>query len=129
MVSHSLEHYKCASTAGRLEKGVAAFPEEIPRRLIKLFTYSGETVLDPFLGSGTTMKVAKELHRNCWGYEIDLGLKPIMFRKIGLRQTRLTDESKTVELIEGCDAKRLRPSLQKRVKRQRSVARKKTLKL
>ena len=48
----------------RLEKGIAAFPEEIPRRLIKLFSFAGETVLDPFLGSGTTMKVAQELGRN-----------------------------------------------------------------
>jgi len=108
---------------GRLEEGVAAFPEEIPRRLIRLFTYAGETVLDPFLGSGTTMKAAKEQHRNCWGYEIDLELKPIILEKIGLRQTRLTEESKTVEVIERCDAKRLRAFLQKKVRRQKSVAR------
>ncbi len=40
----------------RLEKGIAAFPDEIPFRLIKLFSYDGETVLDPFMGSGTTLK-------------------------------------------------------------------------
>ncbi|MEM2699051.1 MAG: site-specific DNA-methyltransferase [Ignisphaera sp.] len=68
---------------GRVEEGVAAFPEEIPRRLIRLFTYKGETVLDPFLGSGTTMKVAKELGRNSYGYEIMTELKPIILRKIG----------------------------------------------
>src|SRR5947199_7948062 len=67
----------------RLEKGVAAFPEEIPKRLIKLFSFHGETVLDPFLGSGTTMKVAQELGRNSWGYEIDRGLKKIIKRKMG----------------------------------------------
>lgn len=53
-----------------LEKGIAAFPEEIPRRLITLFSYKGEVVLDPFLGSGTTMKVARELGRNSIGVEI-----------------------------------------------------------
>ena len=62
----------------RLEKGIAAFPEEIPKRLIKLFSFHGETVLDPFLGSGTTMRVAQELGRNSWGYEIDRGLKKII---------------------------------------------------
>ncbi len=108
---------------GRLEEGVAAFPEEIPRRLIRLFTYAGETVLDPFLGSGTTMKVAKEQRRNCWGYEIDSELKPVIMEKIGLRQTRLTGENKAVEVIERSDAKRLRALLQTRVRRQRSVAR------
>lgn len=66
----------------RLEKGIAAFPEEIPKRLIKLFSFHGETVLDPFLGSGTTMKVAQELGRNSWGYEIDRRLKQIIVRKL-----------------------------------------------
>ena len=67
----------------RLEKGIAAFPEEIPRRLIKLFSFRGETVLDPFLGSGTTMKVSQELGRNSWGYEIDRALKKIIAKKLG----------------------------------------------
>src|SRR5438094_4007134 len=66
----------------RLEKGIAAFPEEIPKRLIKLFSFFGETVLDPFLGSGTTMRVAQELGRNSWGYEIDQGLKKIIKEKL-----------------------------------------------
>jgi DNA modification methylase len=66
----------------RLEKGIAAFPEEIPKRLIKLFSFHSETVLDPFLGSGTTMKVAQELGRNSWGYEIDRGLKKIIAQKL-----------------------------------------------
>lgn len=66
----------------RLEKGIAAFPEEIPRRLIRLYSFHGETVLDPFLGSGTTMKVAHELGRNSWGYEIDASLKKIIRRKL-----------------------------------------------
>jgi site-specific DNA-methyltransferase (adenine-specific) len=69
----------------RLEKGIAAFPEEIPKRLIKLFSFHGETILDPFLGSGTTMKVAQELGRNSWGYEIDRGLKKIIQQKLGAK--------------------------------------------
>ncbi len=68
----------------RLEKGIAAFPEEIPRRLVKLYSYFGETVLDPFLGSGTTAKVARELGRNSWGFEINQGLKPVIEKKIAL---------------------------------------------
>lgn len=46
-----------------MERRAAAFPEEIPRRLIKMFSIIGDTVLDPFLGTGTTTKVAKELEK------------------------------------------------------------------
>jgi len=52
-----------------LERRVAAFPEEIPRRLIRMFSILGDTVLDPFLGSGTTLKVAMGLDRKFVGYE------------------------------------------------------------
>jgi len=69
----------------RIEKNVAAFPDELPYRLIKLFSFVGETVLDPFLGSGTTTKVAKELGRNSIGYEIDEHLIPIIKAKVSQR--------------------------------------------
>jgi site-specific DNA-methyltransferase (adenine-specific) len=52
-------------------KHPAMFPEELPRRLIKMFSFPQETVLDPFAGSGTTAKVAKELGRNSISYEIN----------------------------------------------------------
>jgi len=110
---------------GRLEEGIAAFPPEIPRRLIKLFTFVGETVLDPFLGSGTTMKVAKELHRNSYGYEIDLELKDVILKKVGFSQVTLTNPAvDKVEIIERADARKLRTFLLERVGNQRSVAKK-----
>ncbi|MEM0203011.1 MAG: DNA methyltransferase [Archaeoglobaceae archaeon] len=62
----------------------AMFPEELPRRLIKMFSFPGETVLDPFLGSGTTVKVAVELERNGMGYEIQPAFLPIIKQKMGL---------------------------------------------
>ncbi len=49
----------------------APFPEELPRRLIKLYSFKGDKVLDPFVGSGTTIKVAKTLGRIGLGYEIN----------------------------------------------------------
>jgi DNA modification methylase len=112
----------------RPEEGIAAFPEEIPRRLIKLFTYVGETVLDPFLGSGTTAKVARELGRNSWGYEIDLELKRVILRKIGFEQEPPHGGKEAIEVTERRDSKKLRTSLQRRVSRQRSVTRKSTVK-
>ena len=74
----------------RLEKGVAAFPDEIARRLITLYSFAGETVLDPFLGSGTTLKVAKELGRNGLGYEIDRKLSKIIKRKLSAKSNDVT---------------------------------------
>ncbi|MCD6476654.1 MAG: site-specific DNA-methyltransferase [Candidatus Aenigmarchaeota archaeon] len=99
----------------RLEKGIAAFPEEIPRRLIKLFSFKGETVLDPFLGSGTTLKVANELGRNGIGYEIDAELLKVIKEKLGINQTKLV-KTPSYEIIMRDDKKYLRTTLQNRVK-------------
>lgn len=49
----------------------APFPEELPRRLIKLYSYPNDLVLDPFLGSGTTLTVASKLGRRGVGVEIN----------------------------------------------------------
>ena len=49
----------------------APFPKELPHRLIKLYSFYGDTVLDPFMGTGTTAEAALELGRNCIGYEIN----------------------------------------------------------
>jgi len=107
-------------TKGRLEEGIAAFPDEIARRLVKLFTFVGENVLDPFAGSGTTLKVAKKLRRNSFGYEIDLELRPIIAEKLGYNQTTLSGDQ--VEFLERKDARHLRTNLQRIVKQKESVA-------
>ncbi len=78
------------------------FPEEIPYRLIQLYSYPGELVLDPFVGSGQTPKVAKALGREYVGYDViekyvalaearlaePLAIRPqqliVLFEKIGL---------------------------------------------
>jgi site-specific DNA-methyltransferase (adenine-specific) len=84
-----------------LEKNIAAFPEELPYRAIKLFSYVGETVLDPFVGSGTTMKIARKLNRNSIGIEIKRSLLPIIKEKTGFNgQKTLEDNEDTFEIIE-----------------------------
>ena len=67
----------------------AMFPEELPKRLIKMYTFVGDTVLDPFLGSGTTVKAALNLHRNAIGYEINEKFLEIIKEKLGLKQSLL----------------------------------------
>jgi DNA modification methylase len=105
----------------RLENGIAAFPEEIPNRLIKLFSYVGETVLDPFMGSGTTNKVAAMLKRDSVGYEIDLELLEVIEEKMGLKQGSLFEKDYDVEIIIRNDARHLRTQLQNKVSNQKSV--------
>ena len=61
---------------------IAMFPEELPKRLIKMFSFAGETVFDPFVGSGTTSLAAKRLGRNSIGYEINRDFAPIIKEKL-----------------------------------------------
>jgi len=67
----------------------AMFPEELPKRLIKMFSAVGETVLDPFAGSGTTIKAALQLGRNAIGYEINEEFLSIIKEKLGLNKASL----------------------------------------
>ena len=61
---------------------IAVFPEELPRRLIKMFSFAGETVFDPFMGSGTTALAACNLQRNSIGYEINPDFKLYYEQKV-----------------------------------------------
>ena len=65
------------------DKHLAMFPEELPKRLIKMFSFVGDTILDPFLGSGTTVLAAKNLDRNSIGVEVNKNFLPIIKEKIG----------------------------------------------
>jgi site-specific DNA-methyltransferase (adenine-specific) len=76
--------------AGARQSGhIAMFPEELPRRLIKMFSFVGETVLDPFAGSGTTALAAKNTDRNSVGYEINPEFIPIIKDKLEVHQKDL----------------------------------------
>ncbi|HUZ44420.1 MAG TPA: site-specific DNA-methyltransferase [Acidimicrobiales bacterium] len=60
----------------------APFPVELPLRLIDLFTYRGDLVLDPFLGSGTTAVAAARRQRRWWGYDTDPAYVDIARRRV-----------------------------------------------
>ncbi len=83
-----------------------AYPLEIPYRLINMFSVKGDTILDPFLGTGTTMTAAILNQRNSIGYEIDPGFKEVIFENIkeNLKEdTRNQDRLKYhLECIENC---------------------------
>ncbi len=69
-------------TESKVERRTAAFPEEIVKRLVRMFSVKDDTVLDPFLGSGTTTRVAMQNERNSIGYEIDARLLPLIKEKL-----------------------------------------------
>jgi DNA modification methylase len=79
---------------------LAVFPEELPKRLIRMFSFIGDTVLDPFLGSGTTTLAAKNLDRNSIGYEINRDFLPLIKQKIGMDSRKLLKEGAIFEIIE-----------------------------
>ena len=85
----------------RQKSHAAMFPIEIPRRLMLMYSFHGETVLDPFLGSGTTVLAAEMTGRRCVGYEINEEFEPIICEKLGL-EARGTGH--TGVLFKGCDA-------------------------
>ena len=80
------------------DKHLAMFPEELPKRFIKMFSFVGDTVLDPFLGSGTTSLASRNLDRNSIGYEINEDYLRIIREKLGIRQKDIFKED-VVEII------------------------------
>jgi DNA modification methylase len=80
-VQNSIWDFQPASA--KQEGHPAPFPEELPRRCIRLYSFVGDTVLDPFAGSGTTLKVARDLGRDSIGYEINPKYIPLIQAKIG----------------------------------------------
>ena len=79
---------------------IAMFPEELPKRLIKMFSFVGETVLDPFVGSGTTSLAAKNLGRNSIGYEINKNFKFAIEEKLNKTQINIFDDDYSVTFID-----------------------------
>jgi DNA modification methylase/endonuclease YncB( thermonuclease family) len=97
-------------SGARQDNHLAMFPEELPKRLIKMFSFSGENVLDPFLGSGTTSLAAKNLGRNSCGYEINPDFIPVIKQKFGVNNKKMFDNErfdfvKQTSALEDFDAK------------------------
>ncbi|MFO8109100.1 MAG: DNA methyltransferase [Thermoplasmata archaeon] len=87
------------------EKHPAAYPISLSSKVIKLFTHEGELVVDPFVGSGTTLVSAQDLNRNAVGFDINEDF--IKLCESRLEQSRLTDHTreKTEQLAIEDDAR------------------------
>ncbi len=77
----------------------AEYHSEIVYRLMRMFSVIGDIVLDPFLGTGTTSRIAKSLKRNSIGYEIDKNFLPIIKERLEINQKKLKSEDSEVEII------------------------------
>jgi DNA modification methylase/endonuclease YncB( thermonuclease family) len=84
-------HWKFAGE--KQDKHLAMFPQELPHRLIRMFSFRGDTVLDPFLGSGTTSLAARILERNSIGYEVNSDFIPIIKNKLNIKGTDASREA------------------------------------
>jgi DNA modification methylase len=78
----------------------AVFPEELPKRLIKMFSFVGDKVLDPFAGSGTTLKSALELGREAIGYEINPEFVELVKRKVGALNLEIIERKESPKFPE-----------------------------
>ncbi len=84
---------------------IAVFPEELPHRLIKMFSFVGETIFDPFMGSGTTALAAQNLQRNSIGYEINPNFtkfyneKVVSSQSLGMCEYQYKEDSSTFDIV------------------------------
>lgn len=106
--SYFSSHWNFAGS--RQDGHIAVFPEELPARLIKMFSFVGETILDPFMGSGTTALAARNLCRNSIGYEINSEYVDYYKQKLDVDKLNLFDT--TYQFLEnnrdeGCIAEKL----------------------
>lgn len=78
----------------------AVFPEDLPEWFIKLFTREGDWVLDPFMGSGTTMRVAQRMNRNSIGIEIQSTYYDLAKEQTYSSELRLFEKKEPYEISE-----------------------------
>ncbi len=80
----TLDVWRFPSVSAKRIGHPAPFPVELPRRVIELLTYRGDTVLDPFMGSGQVALAAVDTGRHYVGFDLDAGYVELARRRLGL---------------------------------------------
>lgn len=78
----------------------APFPEELSNRIVRMFSFAGDIVLDPFLGSGTTMVSASKVGRNCIGIEVDKLYAEFSYQRLSKTFNLFSQSKIDLELID-----------------------------
>jgi modification methylase len=81
----------------------APYPEKLAYRLVRMFSFTGDTVLDPFMGSGTTLLAAARCDRNAIGVELESAYIRIAKRRLDKQLSGLFTQEEPVEIIEQSD--------------------------
>jgi len=85
-------------TGSSTQNHPAPYPEELAERLIRMFSFVGDTVLDPFMGTGTTTVAATKWGRNSIGVEIDPHYLKLAEQRIHQATNTLFSEAKIVTI-------------------------------
>jgi len=103
---YTRKFWRIPSESEWIKEHPSVFPVEIPKRLIKMYSFVGDIVLDPFLGSGTTTLAARLTKRNSIGYEINPEYLDLIKRRVMIEQRMLVEDEDTFEIIVREDAQR-----------------------
>lgn len=106
--------WRVESISEKFEGHPAIFPVEIPYRLIRMYSLEGDTVLDPYMGTGATMIAAHRAGRSSVGFEIDPECEHLIEQRIDYETLPLLEDRPKYDLI------KKRPARKKGVRRGRS---------
>lgn len=94
------EWWRIESVTERVKFHRAVFPIEVPKRLILMYSYVGDVVLDPYLGTGATMIAANRYQRSSVGFEIADNAQEMIEQRIDLETNPLFEERPKYEFIQ-----------------------------